>query len=390
VCFGVFGFFWGTWGALLPALKAQTGSTEAELGFALLALAAAALPAMLSSGWIADRFGDRALAPTVGAFGIAALLPGLTHSTLMLAGTLVLLGAASGALDVAMNASVAAEEQRGRRRLMHGAHAVFSGGLAVAAASAGVARSAGGSAIVILGVVSGVVVVVAVSIHFSRREMGPQEASPTARTGAGHLMLSASLLGLGGLCAVAFLVENALESWSALHLEDSLGAGPAVSGLGPAFFALAAALGRLGAQRAAARAPDRALLVVAAGMSAAGTAYVAVAPSPAIALAGVFLAGAGISVAAPTIFSMAGRVVADGNRGRAISTVTTTAYLGFLLGPPLVGAIAGALTLRWAFGVVAAIALVLAIVSRYVPLPGSRPGIGRTMPRSSRGPDVLQ
>jgi predicted MFS family arabinose efflux permease len=103
----------------------------------------------------------------------------------------------------------------------------------------------------------------------------------------------------------------------------------------------------------------------------------ALAPSAAIALAGVFLAGAGISVAAPTIFSLAGRVVAEGNRGRAMSTVTTTAYLGFLLGPPLVGAIAGALTLRWAFGVVAAIALLLAIASRYVPLPGSRPGIGR-------------
>ena len=38
--YGAFGVFWGGWGALLPAVKAQTAATEAQLGLALLCIAA--------------------------------------------------------------------------------------------------------------------------------------------------------------------------------------------------------------------------------------------------------------------------------------------------------------------------------------------------------------
>jgi predicted MFS family arabinose efflux permease len=94
----------------------------------------------------------------------------------------------------------------------------------------------------------------------------------------------------------------------------------------------------------------------------------ALAPSPHIALMGVFLAGAAISVAAPTIFSLSGRTVSMADRGRAMATVTSVAYLGFLLGPPMVGAIAGAGGLRLALGVVAGVAIMLAALTPFAPL----------------------
>lgn len=53
------------------------------------------------------------------------------------------------------------------------------------------------------------------------------------------------------MLALAFLVENGLESWSALFLEHTLDSSPAVSGLGPGLFAAAMASGRLVAQRTA-------------------------------------------------------------------------------------------------------------------------------------------
>jgi MFS family permease len=93
ICFSVFGVFWGGWGAVIPAMKAQTGATDTQIGVALLLIAAGALPAMLSSGWIIDRFGGRTLAPATVAFGIAVTLPGLAHSVSMLAVTLLAVGA---------------------------------------------------------------------------------------------------------------------------------------------------------------------------------------------------------------------------------------------------------------------------------------------------------
>ena len=49
--------------------------------------------------------------------------------------------------------------------------------------------------------------------------------------------------------------------------------------------------------------------------------------------------------------------------------MTTLAYLGFLVGPAVVGAVAEAANLRISLGVVAALALLLALLFALVPLP---------------------
>jgi len=367
-CFVALGVFWGSWGALLPSIQEQTGATDADLGLALLVLASAALPAMLSSGWIIDRLGDRALAPVTGGFGVAAFIPALAHSPVALGAAVVALGAASGTLDVTMNAAVAAEEERRGRRLMHAAHALFSIGVVVSGGLVGLARAAGADPVAVLGVVASVLLAIAAAIAVRRPGHGGRAVHATVRPTGRRLMISAPLLMLGGLCALAFVVEGALQSWSAIHLEDTLGAGPAVGGLGPATFAAAMALGRLGAQGLADRTPDRLLLGSAAGLCAIGTAVAAFAPSAPVALAGMFVSGAGISVAAPTLFGLGGRIVPGSERGRALASVTTVAYLGFLLGPSMVGALAGATSLRWGLAAAAAVAVVLAGTARFAPV----------------------
>jgi hypothetical protein len=42
--------------------------------------------------------------------------------------------------------------------------------------------------------------------------------------------------------------------------------------------------------------------------------------------------GAGLSLSAPTLFGLAGRVGGEGGRGAAISTVAILGYLGFVVG----------------------------------------------------------
>jgi predicted MFS family arabinose efflux permease len=182
-----------------------------------------------------------------------------------------------------------------------------------------------------------------------------------------RVLFTAPLVILGGLCALAFVLEGAMEGWSALHLEQTLDAGPAVGGLGPALYGTAAAAGRLGAQSFASRIDDRPLMTVAALLAAAGASITAIAPTAAVAIAGMFVTGAGVSVAAPTIFSLAGRIVGPEQRGRALSTVAALSYVGFLLGPPMMGAIAEASDLRWAFASVAGVALLLGALMRFAP-----------------------
>src|SRR5688572_27655164 len=112
VAFAAFGAFWGVWGASVPRMQDQAGVTDGGLGVALLFVGAGALPAMLLVGRAIDRWGPRVAAWTIGALGVAGACLSLTAGNLAgLCAGLALVGATSGAADVAMN-SVAGRAER--------------------------------------------------------------------------------------------------------------------------------------------------------------------------------------------------------------------------------------------------------------------------------------
>ena len=88
-----------------------------------------------------DRYGPRAVAVSCAVFAVAATLPGLARSLPGLILVLATAGAASGALDVGINANAARIEVETGRRLMPLAHGLYSVGILVGAVGAGIARS---------------------------------------------------------------------------------------------------------------------------------------------------------------------------------------------------------------------------------------------------------
>jgi MFS family permease len=347
--FVALGLFWGAWAAVLPSVQRATGASNGTLGVALFFVAVGSLPAMLLlAGPAVDRYGGRAVALACAAFAAATALPGLANSVPMLAAALVLTGAASGVLDVGVNANAARIEARSGRRLMPLAHGLYSTGVLVGAASAGLARSAGAGREPILLAVAGLIALAAVPLGADRSSMPP--GAPR------RPRLERALLVIGLVGAAAFVVEGGTESWSALFLERQLHAQPAISGLGPGVFGAAMAAGRFFGQTS--RLSDRALLAGGALLAAAGCVMAAAAPVAVVGLLGFALAGAGISLNAPIVFGAAGRSRRDA--AGAISTVTTIGYLGLLVGPPLVGGAAQVVSLRGSFVVLAVIAVIVA------------------------------
>jgi MFS family permease len=354
--FFAFGVYWGAWAAVLPAVKAGAGATDAQLGVALLCVAVGALTAMLLAGSLADRFGSRA---TVGAFlgfAVAVCLPALTTSVATLALALLVVGAMSGALDVTINGAVASLERERGRSLMNQAHALFPLGSLAGAGAAALAREAGVDAEVILAAVA--VLVAAAGLANLATDHPVVSRGVRRRT---RLVRSRALLVLGIVCALGFMIENGLESWSAIQLSDTLDASPGVSGLGPAVFAGSMVVGRVVMARLVERATGR-LLAAAALVSAGGLAIVATASTPAIALLGVGIAGFGVAGVAPTILGVGGRIAPEGEQSAAIATVTTVSYVGFLVGPVLVGGVAGVVGLRGGLAALAVVAVLLALL----------------------------
>ena len=359
--FAALGIFWGAWGAELPAVKSHAHASDAELGAALFCIGAGALVAMRPAGVLVDRRGRGVLPGIAAVFALSGFLPALATSPAALAAVLLLLGATSGSLDVAINAE-GVRAEAGGRPVLRLAHGVFSLAAVAAALGAGGLRAAGVGVAGVFGIVS--CMVLAATAVTLALEAAPRQHEDAARL-RDLLRAPWPLVALGFLCALAFFVEGAWQTWGALHLQDTLGASAALSAAAPALLAGCMALGRIGGQ--ALRERERVLLPAAATLAAAGTAVAATASSTGLALAGIAAAGLGISICAPTLIAIAGRGALPGRRGSAVSVVTTVAYLGFLLGPAAVGVAANASSLRAALGGVAALALLLAVLARRAP-----------------------
>jgi MFS family permease len=403
--FVVLGVSWGAWAALVPDIQRQTAASEPELGAALLWVGGGALPAMLLTGRLWRRFGRRLVTGALVLYAPVAVLPALAPDPVSLAVGMALVGAASGSLDVAMNAAVSDIEASSGRRLMYIAHGLFSLAVLVASISVGVLRGMGIGPFPVLAAVALAFLAVAALTAAGDRASGearpvagpsptaaPAEASePSAtdhrsRTG---IRIPTGAVVLGILCAVAFMIEDAMISWSALHLEGSLGAPPALGGAGPGVFSAAMFVGRWAGQPIGARFGERDILVGSGVLAAIGIAFVSVAPSAPLALVGLAVAGTGISVAAPALFGRAGRLAGSASRGAAVSMLTTFGYMGFVIGPPLVGFVAGATDLRLSFGFLAAIAIGYAAAARLV-LPAADDDVPHPSRVDASEPPVLR
>ncbi len=370
VGFAAFGVFWGAWGAVLPALQRRSGADDGELGLALVVVGLGALVSMRATGVLLDRLGRRLTPLTIAAFAVAAALPGLSTSPASLLAFAVLLGMTSGAMDVAINADAVREEAASGRPLLNLAHACFSAAVVGASVATGLLRAAGAGPLVVFLLAAALVAVAALVVWRLRDERRLPAITDERPRLLAHVPGWLLVLGLVG--ALAYWLENAWQSWSAIHLERTLDASPAVAALGPAVFAGSMAAGRLLVHRVAPAGAERAVLVGGASVAALGSALAAFAPAAPFALAGLVVTGAGCSVCAPTLLSVAGRAANEAERATLVGSLTTLMYVGFLIGPAAVGGLADATTLRTSLAGVAALGVLLAALGAVIPLPSDR------------------
>jgi MFS family permease len=355
MAFLAMGVFWGTWHALIPRVKLDVGASDAALGSALLCVAVGAVPAMMLGGRLVGRLGPWLLPASIALFGIAAMLPTLADDPIELSLALLVVGAASGFMDVMGNARISEIESREKAGFMHLAHGLFSAAYLVAALLTGLARDIGIGTIAILGAVAAVMLAQA-ACAVSRPLSSNRHAEPEPPAGR---TLSLPVALFGAIVFAAFLAENGLQSWSALQLERSLAAAPAIGALGPAAIGLASVMGRLGGHLLTARIGEYAIIIVSALIATAAVTGFAASQAIVPALVALFVAAAGISIIAPAALGMAGRSVAPANRGSAIATVSVIGYTGFFVGPAILGFVAEHYGIAIALGTVA---LILAAV----------------------------
>ena len=332
--------------------------STATLGLALAGLAAGALVAMPISGWRSARDSRRATLVCAAAIVVALPIPALATSAVALIAGAVALGAANGAIDVAMNAHGVEVEQRLGRPILSSLHAGFSAGGLAGAGIGAVVAGAGVDVRVHFAVMA---LLLAAATLIAAPRLLPAEPHAAERVLA---LPPRSLWPLGLIAFCCLLAEGAAADWSAVYLHGPLGAGVGVAALGFTGFAVAMTVSRLFGDRLALRLGPVRLVRGGALIATVGFGVALLIGAPAAGVAGFACLGAGVAVIVPTVFRAAGtgHGVAPGT---ALAAVTTTGYTGFLVGPPLIGAIAGATSLPAALTLVLlATVLVAALAGR--------------------------
>src|SRR5215218_70516 len=150
----------GSWAPRLPAIKDSLELSDGELGTALVGLAIGLVVGTRLAGAPVDRFGSRPVM-RVGFPVLAAtlVLPGLAGSLAALFVSLLVLGLASGALDVAMNAQGIEVERHVGRPILSGLHGLWSVGLGIGAGVAALAAAIGAEPLEHFAVVAAVLAV---------------------------------------------------------------------------------------------------------------------------------------------------------------------------------------------------------------------------------------
>jgi MFS family permease len=362
ILFFLNGTIFATWATRIPAVQARLAIRPAELGLALFGMAAGALVAMNLSGYLAARFGSRSVT-TIAALSLCLILPLLALAPTLpaLVATLVLFGASNGAMDVAMNTQGVAVERQYARPILNSFHACYSLGGLVGALAGGLVASYGIAPLPhFLGVALLCVLLTLssarslLSAHADAQRMGVVFARPTR---------AILVLGLVAFCVV--LGEGAIADWSAIYLNGTLRTGAGLAAAGYAAFSVVMAVGRGVGDQLTARFGPRTMVRLGGLVAAIGLTLALVVIWVPIVLLGLGLVGAGFSVVFPLTLSAAGHTPKQA-AGTAIAAVATCGYVGFLIGPPVIGFIADALSLRIALGLVIVLSLCAAVLARAI------------------------
>ena len=360
LAFFVAGFGMAVWAPLVPFAKARAGLDDAMLGLLLLCLGAGSILAMPLSGALAARFGCRRV------LLVSTILMCVTPPILALAADLPLLmvalfvfGAGVGSVDCVVNIQAIIVERASGRSMMSGFHGLFSVGGIVGAASVTLLLMAGGTPLIATLVAAVIILVTMIWARSGLLSYGGHGDGPAFAIPHGIVLF------IGILCFIVFLTEGAMLDWSAVFLTSLGDLDGAHAGMGYAVFAATMTAGRLTGDRFVRRfGPIR--IVVAGGLLAASGLVLASLISGSIAaLAGFALVGAGCSNIVPVLFTAVGRQQTMPEHV-AVPAISTLGYAGILTGPALIGFVAHASSLQFAFLLIASLLVGVAASARWL------------------------
>jgi MFS family permease len=348
------GVGFGTWATHVPVFKQFLHLENGTLTLVLTSFIVGAIVSMPVTGQLIARYGSRRIT-RIAAIGYVLTIGVLAQASsfllfLIFAG---LLGAANGALDIAMNANAVAIEKHYMRSSMSLFQGCWSAGGLLGAAAAGLMLKHQGTALIDLSLIA---IFLGLCCIVSLPMLVDDVAKPSRSK---FVWPDSALFHIAILAAFGLLAEGAIADWASVYLHSNLGVTLPLAAAGYAAYAIAMTVARFSGDWLTRRFSEKNILHASGLLIAIGMACTLLSNSWWPAVFGLVLAGAGIANIVPVIFGMAGRDTRMGS-GPAISAVATIGYFALLTGPPMIGSLAVLVGLRRAMTVIVIAGIIVA------------------------------
>ncbi len=357
--FFAYGLTFASWASRIPSIQQQLAISDTILGLVLFALPAGLFLCLPVSAIILNRFGSRRVVIIAGLCYTALLvLVGFSQSLFQLVPVLFAFGFFSSLLNIAVNTQAAGVEAAYRKPIMGSFHGMWSlagfAGAAIGTVMMGLEIPPAYHFLFIL--VLMLLIIGSSSTSMLRYDEGRSDS------GVKFVMPDRHLAKLGIIAFCSLICEGTMFDWSGVYFLKVVKVEAAWVGAGYTAYMVAMASGRFISDWLTHRIGVKRMLQLSGMLTMAGLLASVLLPQRWPAIAGFLIVGLGVSSVVPLAYSAASRSKTM-PPSQALSTVTTIGFLGLLAGPPIVGLISGATTLRTAFLFVALMGLMVLILS---------------------------
>jgi len=355
------GFSFATWASRIPDIKTVLHLNEASLGTLLFALPLGQLVAMPFSGKLVTRYGSRSTS-FMGLVLYAGCLPviGCSREPWQLALGLFLFGLTGNVCNIAVNTQGVYTQQLYEKPIMGSFHGSWSlagfFGALVGLIFLGFKLPVLHHFIIAFSLVVLLILTNAKYIIKSKTKSTEQKSNYSF-----FKKPDKTLLLLGVICFFGMSSEGIMFDWSGVYFKEIIKAPGALVALGYTTFMISMALGRFLSDFLVGRYGTRRVLVLSGCIISFGLYCAVFFPFIIPCMVAFMLVGFGVSNVVPIIFNAAGNHEKVPT-GIALTVVSSISFLGFLLGPPVIGYIAAVTNLRYSFAFIGVFGLVISLL----------------------------
>ena len=357
------GICFSSWASRIPDIKNTLKLGDAAWGTLLLMIPIGQICGMTISGLVVSKIGSKKILPAaLISYVIALLFIGLSSTEYSLIMSLILFGFCGNFCNISVNTQAISIEAMYNKPIM----ASFHGGWSLAGLT--------GASIGLLmasihlrpfyhfGIVGAfVILILMINKPFLqpdiKKEKNPADIAARKKRKPETFLF---LLGTVAFCGMA--AEGAMADWSGLYLIDVVGTPKYLAPIGLAAYMVTMASGRFVIDKAT-RKWGRQRVVRAGGTLISAGLFTAVAfPHFISVIIAFMITGFGTAGIVPTIYSTAGQKTQIPT-GIALTIVSGVSFLGFLMGPPLIGYIAGMTNLRYSYTLIGILGICIAVLA---------------------------